>query len=256
MAVTVWIPCRNMAATVGKAVMSAVTEGAAEVVVFDDASTDGSVQVVEQIAADHPQVRLVAYETKSDDWQAAAARHFHSFIGTHIIGLGADDELLYGMVSCEDLYRDAPVVFADYHVRLPSGDPYGSVVHGFKEQTALQPHEVVERIHSDCNATETGIGSALQRDSLEWLCELEWWRMGPFSDCFGYSAVAARAGALYLPGAGAVFTQDPNGYGEKMRTSPDVARYANESYAFLRRAGLDQSTAERLLRKRGIVDGR
>lgn len=252
MSVTVYIPVRNRAATVEAAVVSACRQNPAEVVVLDDASTDGSTEIVERLAAQYPQLRLISYAAKAPDWQKAAASHFASFVGTHVIGLGADDELCDGMVDVVDMSPNAPIVFSEYHVRKPGGDILGSVVHGYDRPTSLTPADVRARLASDCYPHETGIGSAIRSDLLRFLCELRFWLMGPWSDAIGYTAVAALHGAVYVPGAGAIFTEDDGGYGAIEREGKNTLDYQAETWRFLAASEVDSYTAKRILWKRGI----
>jgi hypothetical protein len=85
-----------------------------------------------------------------------------------------------------------------------------------------------------------------------WLCQYEYWRMGPWADAVGYSAVAAMGGCVYVPQAGAIFTEDDAGYGVTQRNSTDSGRYMVECWAFLKRAGVPQDVAAAICRKRGV----
>ncbi len=58
--VSVLIPARNEEANIGAAVQSALRCGAAEVIVFDDQSTDRTAQVVRELALQDGRVRLLA----------------------------------------------------------------------------------------------------------------------------------------------------------------------------------------------------
>ncbi|MFG6468780.1 glycosyltransferase family 2 protein [Roseateles sp. BYS87W] len=61
-AVTVVIPTHNRAAELPRAVQTVLSQGVpVEVIVVDDASTDHTVQVAQALAAQHPQVRVVAF---------------------------------------------------------------------------------------------------------------------------------------------------------------------------------------------------
>jgi hypothetical protein len=76
--------------------------------------------------------------------------------------------------------------------------------------------------------------------------------MGPWADAIGYAAVAALGGCVYVPQAGAIFTEDDAGYGSTIRNSPDAARLAVECCAFLRRANVPKDVADMICRKRGV----
>jgi|694.fasta_scaffold10051_2 hypothetical protein len=252
MSVTVCIPNRNMAKTLGKAIESACRQSPLEVVVIDDASTDGSLDVVASLAERYEMLRLVSRTEKSPCWQEAAADYYDSFSGKYVICLGADDELLSGIVSLADA-GDFPVIFADYLVRIDSmPDMRGLVSQGVAQATVMSPGQVRDRFMSPCNPTETGIGSLLLLDRLLWLRDRKFWRMGPWSDAIGYATVAALHGAAYVPGAGAVVSERADGYGASGRTGPDAEQYREACREFVFSSGLDDKVAKRILFKRGI----
>ncbi|NDB18485.1 MAG: hypothetical protein EB027_04375, partial [Actinobacteria bacterium] len=157
-----------------------------------------------------------------------------------------------GLVHSINSHTDAAVVFHDYWVRLPSGQRLGAVTMGYDAITTLQPEQVCERLRSHPNATETGIGSGIRLDCLLWLASLSFWEMGPWSDAIGYAAVAARWGAVFVPGAGATFTDDAEGYGCQGRGGARRDEYHAASRRFLEAAEIDGATASALCRKRGI----
>jgi hypothetical protein len=57
---------------------------------------------------------------------------------------------------------------------------------------------------------------------------------------------------VYVPQAGAIFTEDDAGYGVTQRNSTDSGRYMVECWAFLKRAGVPQDVAAAICRKRGV----
>ena len=251
MSVSVVIPNHNHGETLELAIVSAYCQGPLEVVVIDDASTDGSVEIARQwqsISAGV--VRLVANTTKADNWQEAVAREFPTLRGETVVFCAADDMLLPGMIYHARAHAAAPVVFADYHC-LYGRQLLHSVSQSVPGTTMLTAEQVRHRIRSTSNATETGIGSAIHRTHLEWLASLQFWRCGPFGDSIGYAAVAALHGAVYLPGSGAAIRVNLQSYGRATAADDDRRRhYAAESVAFLREAGVDDETSRRLIEKR------
>ncbi len=249
--VSVYIPNRNHAATLPAAIYSAASQMPVEVAVIDDASTDESVAVADAAAMTYDCVWVQHNATKSACWEQAAANVFPTFGGTHIIGLSADDELYPGVIQSTMRWPQAAVVFHSYYVRKPGREPHGAVpVSSVLE--VYSPAFARERLCSDALPVETGIGSAIRWNWLLWLCEMEYWRMGPWADAVGYAAVAAMGGCVYVPQAGAVFTEDDAGYGVTRRNGPDAARYMVECWAFLKRAGVPQDVAAAICRKRGV----
>ncbi|MFJ8332677.1 glycosyltransferase [Streptomyces sp. NPDC094437] len=105
--VTVVIPAHNAATTIGKALQSAVnqTYELVEVIVVDDASTDGTIEVVANFAGSEPRVRVLRRTENSGgvgaprNWGIAQAE------GRWLLFLDADDEL--PPRACERLVASA-----------------------------------------------------------------------------------------------------------------------------------------------------
>lgn len=252
MSVSVIIPTWNRADTLGRAIVSAASQNPLEVVVIDDASTDDTPGIVEQLRGIYPCVRLVRHEFKTDDWQRAAAEHYPSLTGSHVICMGADDRLEDGVVDSVNRYPDAAVVFHDYWVAKPGQEVSGAVVLGVDAVTTLSPEQVQQRIIDRPYACETGIGAGIRKDFLLWLNAYCWWDMGPWSDAIGYAAIAARWGAVYVPGCGATFTIDDAAYGESHRTGARAPLYHRAARRFLKETRLPFSVAAAIQTKRGI----
>ncbi len=89
--VSILIPCRNAAATLGETLASALAQRDVEkeIILVDDGSTDGSVQVAEQFAS--PQLKLV----QGPRMNASAARNraIEESTGDYLQFLDADDLL-------------------------------------------------------------------------------------------------------------------------------------------------------------------
>ena len=254
MSVSVVIPTHNRAATLSRAIVSAAMQNPVEVLVIDDASTDDTPGIVEQLRGVYPCVRLHRHEAKADDWQQAASALYPSLVGNHVIMMGADDTLAVGVVDSVGRHEDAAVVFHDYNVADASGTLTGSVRQGYDSAagTRLTPEQMRHRLRERPHATETGIGSGIRRDCLLWLNSLQWWRMGPWSDAIGYAAVGVRHGAAYVAGSGATFTVDNGGYGHQHRTGPRAAEYHVAIWEFLGKAGIPFSVAAAICTKRGV----
>lgn len=252
MSVSVVIPTYNRADTIGRAVVSAASQNPLEVVVIDDASTDDTPGIVEQLRGVYPCIRHVRHAEKSADWQQAAAGVYDTLAGTHVICMGADDAIIDGVVDSVNRYPDAAVVFHDYWVSGPDDVVTGAVFNGFTEATVMSAEDVQRRLVQHPYATETGIGSGIRRDFLLWLSDRQFWLMGPWSDAVGYAAVASLWGCVFVPGCGAVFTIDDNGYGARGRAGPDAAKYHQASRDFLRGTDVPHDVAVKILNKRGI----
>lgn len=255
MSVSVVIATHNRADTLARAIVSAACQNPVEVLVIDDASTDDTTGIVEQLAGVYPCIRMHRHKSKADDWQEAAAELYPSLTSTHVICMGADDKLELGVVASVDKHHDAAVVFHDYWLADTDGNNTGAVTMGFEEPARLSPRQMRDRVRERPWASETGIGSGIRKDQLLWLNSLGWWRMGPWSDAVGYAVVAVNHGAVYEPGAGATFTVDDAGYGQTHRTGPDAEKYHDGVRQFLRDAGVPFSVAAAICVKRGVPYG-
>ena len=225
MKVSVVMSVWNAAATVRRAVLSAVRQNPDEMLVVDDGSTDGTPQILSELKRDHPCLRVERNEPKADDWQAALYARFPSLVGEHVIGMGADDAVNDGLVDSVRKHGQAAVVFHDYLVANTAGAITSGLWMGFNAVTWLTPEQVQQRMLTYPYACETGIGSSIRKEHLLWLIEREFWKLGPWSDAIGYSLIAAMHGCVFVPGAGAIFTQDDAGYGCSHRGGTRAAEY-------------------------------
>ncbi|PVZ57063.1 glycosyltransferase family 2 protein [Arthrobacter sp. H-02-3] len=98
--VTVVIPCYNYARYLPQAVRSAVSQTGAkvDVIIVDDASTDDSLTIAQQLSATHPNVSVLAHDTNRGMVEtfndgAKAAR------GEFLVRLDADDMLTPGSLA-------------------------------------------------------------------------------------------------------------------------------------------------------------
>ncbi len=100
--VTIGITCFNARETIGRAIGSALAQdwGAIEVIVADDASTDGSAEVVAELIAGEPRARLIRLQQNGGP---AAARNaiIAAASGDFIAFFDDDDESLPGRVSAQ-----------------------------------------------------------------------------------------------------------------------------------------------------------
>jgi hypothetical protein len=98
--VTVIVPCYNYARYLPACVTSVLTQQGVvvDVVVVDDASTDGTADLVEELAALDPRVRLVARPTNGGP-VAAFNEGLRHVSGTYVVRLDADDLLTQGALA-------------------------------------------------------------------------------------------------------------------------------------------------------------
>ena len=94
--VSVIVACHNAERTLGRAIRSALAEPeTAEVIVIDDASTDGTVRVARAEAAGAPRVRLIALDTNAGP-AAARNRGLDAATAPFVAVLDSDDIFLPG----------------------------------------------------------------------------------------------------------------------------------------------------------------
>jgi glycosyltransferase involved in cell wall biosynthesis len=82
--ISVLMPCHNAAPYVGEAVASvlAQTYPHVQLVIVDDGSTDGSSEILQQLATAHPERITLVYQNRAGPWAArnhalARARQIH-----------------------------------------------------------------------------------------------------------------------------------------------------------------------------------
>lgn len=150
--VTVICICYNHARFVTEALESVVkqTHQQVELIVIDDASTDNSVEVINQWMEKHPGTILLTNETNLG-YCKTFNKAYTQFKGSFLIDLAADDVLLpsrieKGINSLEEAGADYGVTFSDAehvdengkllwlhsdrfpHKTIPSGDVYTGVI--------------------------------------------------------------------------------------------------------------------------------
>ncbi|MEU2420854.1 glycosyltransferase [Streptomyces sp. NPDC007851] len=111
--VTVVVAAYNASATLDRALRSALrqTHRNVEVVVVDDASTDGTLAVAEEHARRDPRVRIVARPQNSGGVGAPRNNGIEAASGQYLMFLDADDELPHK--ACETLLAAALATGAD-----------------------------------------------------------------------------------------------------------------------------------------------
>jgi glycosyltransferase involved in cell wall biosynthesis len=229
--VAVFIPVWNRASTLARAIDSALSQSPHEILVIDDASTDGSAEVAESYG---PPVRVVRHSQKTDDHIKALSPAIESLDCDYVIGMGADDVLCDGFLqNIRDVVdvrksRGWPgVVFGDYAL-LREGDPLQAIDvrrFGMPGVTFMSPSEARAWFRSSpAGRNECGVGSAIRKDMLLWLQEQEWWRLGPRSDAIGYVVAAIRCGCIYVPEVFGGFTVEQERPSYHQQVFADEAR--------------------------------
>jgi glycosyltransferase involved in cell wall biosynthesis len=231
MNITIVIPVYNAIKTLKRALDSAVSQGADEVVVVDDCSTDGSYE----LACSYKGVRVHRHPVKSVDHIRAIEPVIESLDTDYVIGFAADD-ILYPMCVANMRYaREAApeplgVIFCDFDYIAPSGKVIFTRRY-CPERIYMKPDRVRSWTAGDPRRYECGVGSAIRHDLLVWLQREDYASLGPWSDAWGYPLAAIRAGAVYVPGPLAGFTVDSENpsYGERVRRDPEQCKIYHEA---------------------------
>jgi len=247
--VAVVIPTWNMASTLDRALGSACVGGADEIVVVDDASTDGTYSVVEQWQTSHPHVQYVRHPEKSKDHNAAQREVWLSLKSDHFINLAADDWLYPSAVEAVRRNAHSPVVFTD----ADAFDEQGRFIYWHMSEFYgyRSADEVRCRVRGPANLIESGIGSSLRRDMVQWLWGMRWDSLGPLMDSIGYGTIACLFGATYVRCKGAGLTVRERSYGRNPDwTENHYFTMGMKAVAWMEYAGLDHETIRGMARKR------
>lgn len=203
------IPNYNHGHTLARALNSVVNQGADEIILVDDCSTDNSMEVARSF-----NITTIRHNTKSVNYLYALEPILRQLKTDYFIGLGADDILYPNMVStikhnltvCQ---QQPGIIFCDYDL-LKEGKSLEVIQNrrfGFKEPTYLSPSDTKLRmIKSGPNRVECGVGSAIKISELHWLMDNNFHDLGPWEDSWGYTIVAIKNGCLYIPQTLAGFT--------------------------------------------------
>lgn len=228
MRIAVLMCVRNMASTVGRALESACSQNPDAVLVIDDASDDGTSAIVEEWASRYGFIRVVRHEEKSACHLVAANEPILRLECDYMIGMGADDVLMPGMIDSvrQAVSAERPgVVFCDY---CTAAEPDLRVLEhrsfGFPTTTWLSPEAARLRFAADRgHRHECGVGSAIRKDAADWLIGLGWHNLGPWLDSWGYTLAALRYGCAYVPVVGAKFVvaADKRSYHQRVLDNPE-----------------------------------
>ena len=251
--VCVIIPTRNMARQLDKALRSVCIQTPGLVIVVDDASDDDTPDVVSRYADEFGFVASVRWPSKSECHVTALETVYDSLRCKHVIGLAADDLLMHGLIGAIRDNIESPVIFTNYSAQLVTNpDLRWTVSHPYTEATALTPDEMRLRVQTQ-PSVETGIGSSIRWDVLQWLRNAQWQKLGPHQDSVGYATAACVFGCVYLPMVGAHVYFNPQGYGQK-QSEDNRDQWCEQILAFASRASLDEKTTQALLQKRAMQD--
>ena len=198
-------------------------------------------------------MRYVRHPEKSKDHNAAQRDVWLSLTSNHVIGLAADDWLYPACIEAVRRNAHAPVVFTD----ADAFDELGRFTHWHMSDFYgyRSADEVRARVRGPSNLIESGIGSSLRRDMVQWLWRMSWDSLGPLMDSIGYGTVACLFGAAYVHAKGAGLTVRERSYGRNPDwTDDDYRTMGMHAVAWMEYAGLDSETIRAMARKRCYVE--
>jgi glycosyltransferase involved in cell wall biosynthesis len=235
-AVTVCIPNYNHGRFIGEALESVLTQSLppAEVIVIDDASTDDSVAVVERIAAQHANVRLIRKSVNSGVFESTA-RGLAESTGEFFFLLAADDRVLPGFFERSiALLREHPEAgmcgvgfrFIDAESKVVKRQDlptfHTHLEHAQDVQPFLSPAAVVERLDRQPWFLGGTASVMFRRDAFRDAGGLNG-DLGLFADWFVVHCVALRHGMCYITAPLCEFRMLPGSYGTAIILRPRAA---------------------------------
>ncbi len=214
MQISTLIPNRNDSATLARSVRSACDQNPHEVIVLDDDSTDDSVSVVTGLQDEYQQLRLYRYPEKSPDW----LRDLFLFgknlaLGDYVHFLAADDYLLPGFYPAARTC-DQGVIVAGVRVDLEEQTfaNWFLACHNIPPGKSFQTPKLLKWAR---DTLPSGTGAIFRRDVIEWMCDVELWRVGPWNDSVGIPISGWLYGVDHVPGVRGVHCFSEGRYGSR-----------------------------------------
>lgn len=236
--ISIVMPLYNDAFNVRRALDSAVSQGADEVVVVDDCSTDGSYE----IACNYP-VRVIRHPAKSEDHNKALEPIIESLTTDYVICLASDDWLYPGMVAAVrralSASRGEPGIIS---CEFDAVDKDGQLIRTNRfspVQVEFSPETYRAYAANFTMRPASGCTAAFRRDMLVWLQREDYASLGPWADMWGCLLVSLIAGAVYVPGPLGAFTMRGDSYSGRICRDPILrAKYLKAAEAFLLRPAI------------------
>ena len=236
--ISIVIPLYNDAARVRRALDSSVSQGANEVVVVDDCSTDGSYE----IACGYP-ARVIRHPAKSQDHNRALEPIIESLTTDYVIALASDDWLYPGMVAAVrralSAARGEPGMISCEFDHVNAEGQLIRTNRFSPVQVEFSPETYRAYAANYTGRPASGCTAAWRRDLLVWLQREDYASLGPWSDMWGCLLASLTAGAIYVPGPLGAFTVRPDSYSGKISRDPLLrAKYLKAAEAFLVRPAI------------------
>lgn len=211
---SVLLPNYNHAKFVGQALYAILAQSVQplEIIVIDDASTDNSLEVIEEIARRHPHIRVLRNET-NQGVNYTLNRALSEARGTYIYGAAADDQVLPGFFE-RSLWLLAQhpqaAVCCSYPSRVDAatGEVTDHALGWSRRECYFPPADLVRVMGGHAIAGHTAI---VRRDAFikagGWINELQW-----FTDWYALQVAAFRGGACFIPATLALFRSSLTSY--------------------------------------------
>lgn len=239
MKVSIYMSVHNGAKTLRRAMDGIVSQGADEVVIIDDCSTDETPEIL----ASYPQVTVHRHPSKSEDHNKAMEPIIEAMDADYVIGTAADDLLYPGMVAAvrralAAAHGKPGVVSCEFdHVtedgRLIRTNRFSPV------QVEFTPEAYRAYVANFPGRPASGCTAAFRRDLLVWLQQEGYASLGPWADCWGCLLASLVAGAIYVPGPLGAFTARHDSYSGRIQKDQEArARYIAAAEAFLTRPAI------------------
>lgn len=239
MKISIVMSVYNGAKTLRRALDGMVNQGADEIVVIDDASTDETPDIL----ASYPQITVHRHPAKSEDHNKAMEPIVEAMDADYIVTAAADDLLYPGMVAAVRralaAARGKPgIVSCEFdHVtedgRLIRTNRFSPVQVEFTPETyRAYAANFTARPASGCTA-------AFRKDLLVWLQNEDYASLGPWADCWACLLCSLAAGAIYVPGPLGAFTARHDSYSGRIQKDEQArAQYRAAAEAFLTRPAI------------------
>ncbi len=239
MKISIVMSVYNGAKTLRRALDGMVNQGADEIVVIDDCSTDETPQIL----ASYPQITVHRYPAKSEDHNKAMEPIIEAMNADYIVTAACDDLLYPGMVAAVRRALSAAqgspgVVSCEFdHVtedgQLIRTNRFSPV------QVEFTPETYRAYVANFTARPASGCTAAFRKDLLVWLQNEDYASLGPWADMWGCLLASLSAGAIYVTGPLGAFTMRGDSYSGKIsRDQIQRAKYLKAAEAFLTRPSI------------------
>ena len=224
--IAVVMPNYNHAAYLPAAIESilAQTRQPDEFLIYDDASTDDSVEIIRSYADKNSVIRLIQGETNVGV-HAAHRRLFEVVKSDYLDPMAADDlryprcyELAMAMAQ---QYPNAGILFGKMVISSEDGAPLATLgARAWDQSIYADPDRFLrEYIEREPPSQSLMAATIFRREPFQevgWYCE----QLGPWGDTFAANAIALKYGACYVPEPFANWRKAPGSFSQKTSDDP------------------------------------